>query len=319
MENKVKSIYKLSNTEKREIEVLSNQLNFGSQTELEKLKLAKDLSKHLPKNLQSFLKSFLDENVIDDIVIIQNLPYDRNIITPNDNKSFIGETLMLARCQSIINEFIGEMVSYEAEADGRLFQDMVPNKKLMETQTSLGSKTELELHTEQAFSELRPDFLSLACLKGDKNAKTYYLHVDDIINNLNQNDVELLEKELWSIGVDLSFVLNGCSGEIRGPISIMKDKHLVFDQDLMIGTNEGSKRVIERIINIYFKHRKYYILAPGDALIINNHKLLHGRSKFEPKFDGNDRFIIRSFIVNDIDKIKNKCNTRDRMVDTKYS
>ena len=30
----------------------------------------------------------------------------------------------------IINTYIGEMVSYEAEGDGRLFQDMVPNKKL---------------------------------------------------------------------------------------------------------------------------------------------------------------------------------------------
>jgi L-asparagine oxygenase len=90
---------------------------------------------------------------------------------------------MLARCQSIINEFIGEMVSYEAEAGGRLFQDMVPNKKLMETQTSLGSKTELELHTEQASLELRPDFLSLACLKGDKNAKRLIIYTLTCVDN----------------------------------------------------------------------------------------------------------------------------------------
>ena len=63
------------------------------------------------------------------------------------------------------------MVSYEAEGNGRLFQDMVPNKELALSQTSLGSKKELELHTEQAFSEMRPDYLSLACLKGDIYAK----------------------------------------------------------------------------------------------------------------------------------------------------
>ena len=33
-----------------------------------------------------------------------------------------------------------------------------------------GSGVELELHTEQAFSKLRPDVLSLACLRGNPKA-----------------------------------------------------------------------------------------------------------------------------------------------------
>ena len=68
---------------------------------------------------------------------------------------------MLSRVQPIINEFLGEMVSYEAEGDGRLFQDMVPNKELARTQTSLSSKQELELQ-QSKISEMRPDYLSLA-------------------------------------------------------------------------------------------------------------------------------------------------------------
>ena len=211
------------------------------------------------------------------------------------------------------------MVSYEGEAHGRLFQDMVPNKQLMSTQTSLGSKIELELHTEQAFSELRPDFLCLSCLKGDTQAKTYYLHVRDIINNLSNEEVELLKQKLWKIGVDLSFAMNGCSNDIRGPLSILTEKDLLFDQDLMIGINDKSKTIIDKIIDIYYKFRKFHVLIPGDCLIINNRRLVHGRSSFKPKFDGTDRFVIRSFILNNIEKVKNKTNFHNRMIGVEYS
>ena len=315
------NIYVLNDHEKNELYNLSLQLKdtcYDSNIELF-LKNAKSLSSELPKSMQIFLKNFMNENLFDDVAIIKNLPYDKEIETPDDNSHFIGEKTILSRCQTIINEFIGEMVSYEGEAHGRLFQDMVPNKQLMSTQTSLGSKIELELHTEQAFSELRPDFLCLSCLKGDTQAKTYYLHVRDIINNLSNEEVELLKQKLWKIGVDLSFAMNGCSNDIRGPLSILTEKDLLFDQDLMIGINDKSKTIIDKIIDIYYKFRKFHVLIPGDCLIINNRRLVHGRSSFKPKFDGTDRFVIRSFILNNIEKVKNKTNFHNRMIGVEYS
>ena len=315
------NIYVLNDHEKNELYNLSLQLKdtcYDSNIELF-LKNAKSLSSELPKSMQIFLKNFMNENLFDDVAIIKNLPYDKEIETPDDNSHFIGEKTILSRCQTIINEFIGEMVSYEGEAHGRLFQDMVPNKQLMTTQTSLGSKIELELHTEQAFSELRPDFLCLSCLKGDTQAKTYYLHVRDIINNLSNEEVELLKQKLWKIGVDLSFAMNGCSNDIRGPLSILTEKDLLFDQDLMIGINDKSKTIIDKIIDIYYKFRKFHVLIPGDCLIINNRRLVHGRSSFKPKFDGTDRFVIRSFILNNIEKVKNKTNFHNRMIGVEYS
>lgn len=315
------NIYVLNDREQNELYNLSLELqeNCCDSNVESFLKNAKSLSNKLPESMQIFLKNFVNENLFDDVAIIKNLPYDKEIETPDDNSHFIGEKTILSRCQAIINEFIGEMVSYEAEAHGRLFQDMVPNKQLMSTQTSLGSKIELELHTEQAFSELRPDFLCLSCLKGDTQAKTYYLHVRDIIDNLSNQEVELLKKKSWKIGVDLSFVMNGCSNEIRGPLSILTEKDLLFDQDLMIGVNDKSKTIIDKIIDIYYKFRKFHVLIPGDCLIINNRRLVHGRSSFKPKFDGTDRFVIRSFILNNIEKVQNKTNFHNRMIAVEYS
>tara|TARA_Y200000002_G_scaffold16458_1_gene12839 strand:+ start:955 stop:1905 length:951 start_codon:yes stop_codon:yes gene_type:complete len=312
--------YILSDNEKNKMYSLSFTLKDSCDHNIDVFLItAKYLSQELPENLKTFLKNFMNEYLTDDIAIIKNLPYDTKITTPEDNSHFIGENTILSRCQTIINEFIGEMVSYEAEAHGRFFQDMVPNKRLMKTQTSLGSKIELELHTEQAFSDLRPDFLCLSCLKGDENAKTYYLHVNDIINHLPSDNIDQLKQKLWDIGVDLSFIMNGCADNKRGPVSILEGKNLLFDQDLMVGHCDNSTQIIEKIVEIYYTYRKFYVLTPGDSLIINNNRLVHGRSSFEPNFDGNDRFIIRSFILNTLDKIKNKTGSHNRMISIQHS
>ena len=321
MKKKLSNIYILNEKEKEIMKGLSNKIMHIDPYKQANIFVeeAKELSKEVPDTMKAFINSFNNNEIEDDMIIFKNLPYDINLNTPESNEYFIGETTILSRCQSIINEYIGEMISYEAEAHGHLFQDMVPNKKLMSTQTSLGSKIELELHTEQAFSTLRPDFLCLSCITGDKNAKTYYLHMDNITNNLSREENILLKEKLWKIGVDLSFVMNGCCKDIRGPLSIIENNKLVFDQDLMIGTSKESKDIITKIIKIYYEHRKFHVLQPGDALIINNKKLVHGRSSFEPLFNGKDRFILRSFIMKNIDKIKDKTNTHNRMIDLRFS
>ena len=147
------------------------------------MSLVKNASKEIPYRIKKIIDDFKECKYPQGVLLFKNIPVDEDYIkTPDNNTFHIGEDTIMSKIQAIINTYIGEMVSYEAEGDGRLFQDMVPNKKLAQTQTSLGSKVELELHTEQAFSDLRPDYLSLACLKGDSQAKTYYLHVDKVVN-----------------------------------------------------------------------------------------------------------------------------------------
>ena len=233
----------------------------------------------------------------------------------------LGETTILARIQSILLSFLGEMIAYEAEGNGYLFQNITPSKNMINLQTSVGSNIELEIHTEQAFSPLRPDFLSLACLKGDPNAWTYILPVNILLQNLSTDEIELLWKPLWNIGIDLSFKISGKPDEIRGPISILQGNPnypiLVFDQDLMTGITEEAQQIIYRIIDIYKRFRIQICLQAGDILILDNRFVVHGRSPFSPKFDGNDRFLIRAFAVLKINE-EYICSNR-RMVLTEYS
>jgi L-asparagine oxygenase len=236
--------------------------------------------------------------------------------TPLTNRTHVGAKTALAREQATINQFLGETIGYEAEAGGQLFQDMVPNPDLAHTQTSVGSAVELELHVEQAFSKWRPDLVSLACLRGDPNAQTYVFHVQKALSHVTPVERKMLLEPRWTIGVDLSFRMHGqpfLDGDVRGPLPIVypllgddvagdNDVGWVFDQDLMRGITPDAEDLRLKLVDVYMKHRTALVLKPGDLLWIDNRRAVHGRSHYTPRFDGTDRFLVRSFVTFDFQK-----------------
>lgn len=290
------------------------QISPSDQPELY-CKQMKELSNLLPENIKTEFKKLLDNLISSPNPFIifkfnnhllnehQNIPD-----TPPNNKHKTGEKTILAKIQALLVSFISNLVSYEAEGYGRIFQDIVPDITMKNEQSSVGSNKELEIHTEQAFSKLKPDFLSLACVRGDKSALTYILPLNTILLYLDEPAKKLLQTPLWKIGVDYSFKQYGnefIDGNERGPIPIINincedteleaDPKLVFDQDLMIGVTEEANEIIKKITNIYYEHRIQHCLQPGEIMIINNNKAVHGRSGFTPNYNGKDRFLIRCF------------------------
>lgn len=272
---------------------------------------AKEESKHLPSNIKSILTSFATAGSETGFLLINKIPLDDATIpqTPLGNKYKVGETTILAKIQAILISAISDMIAYEAEGYGRLFQDVVPLKAMEHAQTSLGSNTELEIHTEQAFSKLKPDILSLACLRGDPEAFTHIFPVQTILEHTTREEQELLRQPLWKTSVDLSFKLNNnefIDGDTRGPMPIISgpenDPTLTFDQDLMTGITPEATDMIRKIVDIYYQHKIRHNLKPGEIILIDNRRAVHGRSAFNPKYDGKDRFLIRCFATFDLSK-----------------
>jgi L-asparagine oxygenase len=291
-------------------------------------KKSKELSNRLPPRIISVLRNFAEYGSRSGFLLIQNIPPNRFAIppTPSNNNSKCGEKTILSCVQSILLHAISEMIGYEAEGYGRLFQDIIPNQNMEKFQTSLSSGVELELHTEQAFSNLRPDILSLACLRGDPAAFTYVLPVQAIVENMCEDELVILRKPLWKIGVDLSFKLNGnefLEGDIRGPFPILQgsveDPRLVFDQDLTIGITEEAEKMKNKIIDLYYACRLHHNLKPGEILLLDNHRAVHGRSQFSPRYDGTDRFLIRSFSVYDYERTRYARENTGRTIKAIYS
>jgi len=270
----------------------------------------KSASQHVPERIRTLLQNFAHKGSNTGFLLIRTIPLGEIPNTPENNNCKIGEQTILAKIQSILLNVICNMIAYEAEGYGRLFQDVIPVKSMEKNQTSISSSVELEIHTEQAFSKLRPDILSLACLRGNEKAYTYILPVNSIINNVSEIELEMLKTPLWNTGVDLSFKLNDhefIEGDIRGPMSIIRvdkdprleneDPLLVFDQDLMSGITDESNEMIQKIVDIYYKHRLSHNFTPGEIIFIDNNRAVHGRSPFVPNYDGLDRFLVRCFGV----------------------
>jgi hypothetical protein len=227
--------------------------------------------------------------------LYKNIPTGKIPDTPAYNDLNIGAKTEMAKHQETIMNKYAKLVSYKEECNGSLFQDIVPVRSLSGQQTSTSSETPLEIHTEQAFSEDRPNFLCLACLRGDPNAITYILPMTTLLEHLTESEIEFLKQPMWMCGVDLSFVLGGAKNVLRGPMSILRESSMVFDQDLMKGLTPKADRMIRRIVEIYEKFRTSIVLESGDVLVIDNRVNVHGRSKFSPRYDGTDRFLIRCF------------------------
>lgn len=317
----------LSSQEVDQIEGLAKNINARPDASPEEFcRQARLAAVHLPMRLIEALHDFDRWGSPNGILAISGLPLDRVPETPPDSSKHLGELTTLARIQAICNEFLGRMIAYEAEGAGRLFQDMVPSRESARTQTSLSSEVELEVHTEQAFSVLRPDYLSLACLRGDPNAHTYLLRAHDIVPHVDDDTAKMLRQPMWTTGVDESFRIGGhefVDGNVRGPVPIISgsedDPFMVLDQDLMSGVNEDAQQLLGDVGHLYLRHRRSYTLAAGQLIILDNNRVAHGRSDYAARFDGTDRFIIRSFAVRDLAKSRHARKGDSRVIAARFS
>lgn len=281
----------------------------------------------LPSRIVARLQQFAWGDMNEGHLLVKGLPEVAQLPpTPVSNAHAVAAMTRVCRFQALVNECVGRMIAYEAEGYGYTFQDMVPTASGAQSQTSLGSAVELELHTEQAFSPLRPDFVSLACLRGDPRALTYMFSARQLVTKLSTKEVSLLREPLWTTTIDESFMAEGREfllGFERGPIPILSgaddDPFIVFDQDLMRGTSATARELKDTVIRTYHAERVSHCLAPGQMLLIDNRRVVHGRSVFTPRFDGADRFIARSFIVADPSQSRHARSPFGRVIEARYS
>src|SRR5262249_56017462 len=57
---------------------------------------------------------------------------------------------------------------------------------------------------------------------------------------------------------------------------------------------------LEALGALLFRALVGVVLRPGDLLIVDNRKAVHGRTGFRPRYDGTDRWLRRCFVVSDI-------------------
>jgi L-asparagine oxygenase len=195
---------------------------------------------------------------------------------------------------------LGFAFGYPREQDGRLVQDLFPIESTSRDQVSTSSLVDLGMHTETAFHPYKPDYVVLLCLRGDPMAETTHAAIDDIVSELDDDTLAVLRQPRFVTTVDESFRTHGESDTefVVTPITGDGDAmRLVYDEVLMRGTDPKAERALAALTAAIKVSTRSTVLRTGDLLIIDNHRAVHGRSRFTPRFDGTDRWLRRVMVI----------------------
>ncbi|NRN29894.1 TauD/TfdA family dioxygenase [Photorhabdus heterorhabditis] len=236
-----------------------------------------------------------------------------------DKGNFFGEMWL-----AMIAEFLGYAVSYTQEKQGNVFQNLVPHPGKEILLSSASSKKELDFHTEIAFHPHMCDYVLLYCLRQDhdKKAKTFTASARMIIPYLSLNEYKLLFEPIFITGIDYSYGSpNGKKG--NGPITPVfhgdpNDPYMIYDLDLMEGINSEAEILLDKLKKLANKNKVWATLEKGDLLIINNNRCVHGRSEFIPRYDGKDRWLLRTCVLNNIIPASSDILEQSRTINTRF-
>jgi L-asparagine oxygenase len=200
---------------------------------------------------------------------------------------------------------LGQPVGYLPEHGGDIVQNIVPVQASANRQVSTSSKVELMFHTEAAFHPYRPRYLLLLCLRGDAAASTTLSSIREVAPLLDPAVVEVLFQARFQTAPDESYLRHpDAPRQLGAPMAVLGGHRdaptLVFDADLMVGTDEEATRALDILAKAVAAHHTGVVLEQGDLLVIDNTVAVHGRSPFKPRFDGNDRWLQRTFVVSDL-------------------
>lgn len=266
---------------------------------------ARLFARRLPLDLTEIMLRFGERGSDSGMFVVSGVDVGTVPATPLHNRDGVGASTLFAGQVILVAHLLGDVVYYQAEGTGHLVQDAVPNPRYLNRQSSQGSRAELEAHTEQSFSPMRPDYVVLGCLRGDPAAQTFVLPASELVRHFTEAELAYLRRPLWTTLIDDSFhPYVPDHNEIRGPFPLLSgspdDPELLLDQELTHGMTAEAQRLLQQVIAVYSRAKKGFTLRAGDIGFVDNTRAMHGRSAFVPRFDGSDRFIIRTFVVRDL-------------------
>ncbi len=256
----------------------------------------------LPADVHDALIDFVDEGNDAGALLIRGVPVGDLPPTPAfpssaEKSNRISEFALLT-----VGRRLGQPVGYAPEHGGDLVQNISPVARDAERQVSTSSKSTLAFHTEAAFHPHRPRYLLLLCLKGDPAAATTLCSVRALTDALSARDRAVLASARFTTAADESYV-GGPSSKRSLPRAILTGDlarpKLWLDADLMRGTDDEAQGALERLSALASEQATGVILEAGDLLVIDNDVAVHGRSPFQPRFDGTDRWLQRTFVIAD--------------------
>jgi L-asparagine oxygenase len=192
---------------------------------------------------------------------------------------------------------LGEPFNFRSLYQGRLVQHVVPVPRMEFTQTGESSSGVLDWHVEDGFRDDRCDYFGLLCIRGNAAAVTQFAAARDL--DLSREVRAVLGMPRFTMQPDTAHVLPDITPTttqvLSGPPDrpeLCYDAHYLAPED---GDAAGSEALV-KLRRVLDDARFGHVLASGDLLVIDNRRVVHCRTPFPPRYDGSDRWLMRTMV-----------------------
>ncbi|MBL1082726.1 TauD/TfdA family dioxygenase [Streptomyces actinomycinicus] len=261
-------------------------------------------------------------------LVLSNLPIDESLVGPTptsygsepESREADRATALLL----LLGSLLGDPVSYLTQQRGRMALDVFPIKGHEHQQLGSSSTVDLEWHNEDAFHPLRADWIMLAGLRNRDRVPTTFAPLQDL--ELDDRTRELLFEERFVIlpdeshtaafnsdttGMDkASWVEDAFEKIAEMNESPRRTAVLYGDEDAPFlridpafmprDLDDKAAAALKTVIAAFDASLRDVILCPGDLLIVDNMRAVHGRRPFTARYDGTDRWLRRINVLADL-------------------
>lgn len=245
-------------------------------------------------------------------LLFKNLPKDSRLPpTPKlgsriSKQSYVSEGVLMA-----IGQTAGMIFGREDEFNGELVHNVTADRDLAMQPSSGSYAVPFAFHTERAALESPPDALALYCLRGAADATTYVAGYSSAVRLLSSSEIELLSKPLYRFLPGKTSSVGGPQLSSLKPMLRMNGRRISGTVDFSFGGNLSGNtkdprwRAISAPANQAAKALENALeqvkvgvrLEPGWCLLLNNHRVAHSRSVYDPDTSsGLNRWLQRVYI-----------------------
>ncbi|WP_207401181.1 TauD/TfdA family dioxygenase [Actinomadura roseirufa] len=262
---------------------------------------ARALSCHLPPRLLEMIRRYRHDPGPEGVLVIGNLPVDAAALPPTPTVAgSVERAATVPACVAVLVTLqLGEIVAYREEKSGALVQNVVPVHGRESSQSNAGS-VPLEMHVENAFHPHRPDYVGLLSLRSEREGTggTLTSSIRTVLPMLREEDREVLRRPRFVTEPPPSFQSSGAAEPPRHPLleGDPADPNVRVDFFATTPVDVEAAQAMSHLRTAFLRASRPLLLASGEMAIVDNRVVVHGRTAFTPRYDGEDRWLHRTFV-----------------------